>query len=139
MVRLAILWVVASAELIAAQTGDLQNKGYICEQIRGGLYWITDGAYNTMFLVTPEGVVAVDAPPTLGANYLKAIREVTDKPIRYLIYSHEHTDHIGGASLFPKTAKIVAQEETARVLARRNDPRRPSARDHLSAIATRCG
>jgi glyoxylase-like metal-dependent hydrolase (beta-lactamase superfamily II) len=125
VVHLVILCVLACVDLIAAQTGDLQTKGYICQQIRGGLYWMTEGAYNTMFLVTPEGVVAVDAPPTLGDNYLKAIREVTDKPIRYLIYSHEHTDHIGGASQFPKTAAIVSQEETARILARRNDPRRP--------------
>jgi glyoxylase-like metal-dependent hydrolase (beta-lactamase superfamily II) len=125
LVGVEILCALASANLIAAQTGDLQNKGYICEQIRGGLYWFTDGAYNTMFLVTPKGVVAVDAPPTLGGNYLKAIREVTDKPIRYLIYSHEHTDHIGAASQFPPTAKIIAQEETARILARRKDPRRP--------------
>jgi glyoxylase-like metal-dependent hydrolase (beta-lactamase superfamily II) len=93
--------------------------------IRDGLYWITDGAYNTMFLVTSEGVVAVDPLPTLGSNYLKAIREVTDKPVKYVIYSHEHTDHIGGASLFPKSAQIIAQEETAAILKRRNDPRRP--------------
>src|SRR5262245_46706045 len=78
-----------------------------------------------MFLVTAEGVVAVDAPPTLGGNYLKAIREVTDKPIQYLIYSHEHTDHIGAASQFPRRAKVIAQEETARILRRREDPRRP--------------
>jgi glyoxylase-like metal-dependent hydrolase (beta-lactamase superfamily II) len=122
--------------LFAAQSGDLLNKGYSSHEIRDGLYWITDGAYNTMFLVTPEGVVAVDAPPTLGANYLKAIREVTDKPVRYLIYSHEHTDHIGAASQFPATVKIIAQEETARILKRRNDPRRPpptiTFRDHYT-------
>ncbi|MBV9742213.1 MAG: MBL fold metallo-hydrolase, partial [Acidobacteriia bacterium] len=107
------------------QTTSPVPKAYSCALIRDGLYWITDGAYNTMFLVTRDGVVAVDAPPTLGENYLKAIREVTDKPINYLIYSHEHTDHIGGASLFPKSAKIIAQEETAAILKRRNDPRRP--------------
>src|SRR5262249_40555194 len=53
-----------------------REKGYLVQEIGGGLYWVTDGAYNTMFLVTGEGVVAVDAPPTLGANYLKAISEV---------------------------------------------------------------
>jgi glyoxylase-like metal-dependent hydrolase (beta-lactamase superfamily II) len=98
---------------------------YSCELIRDGLYWITDGAYNTMFLVTSDGVVAVDPLPTLGPNYLKAIREVTDKPVKYVIYSHEHTDHIGGAGLFPKSGQIIAQEETAAILKRRNDPRRP--------------
>ena len=71
------------------------EKGYVVEEIRGGLYGVTDGSYNTMFLVTDEGVVAIDAPPSIGANYLKAIAEVTDKPIKYVIYSHSHLDHIG--------------------------------------------
>jgi glyoxylase-like metal-dependent hydrolase (beta-lactamase superfamily II) len=42
-----------------------------------------------------------------------------------VIYSHEHTDHIGAADLFPKSAIFIAQKETAAILARRNDPRRP--------------
>jgi glyoxylase-like metal-dependent hydrolase (beta-lactamase superfamily II) len=101
------------------------DKGYIVQEIRDGLYWISDGAYNMMFLVTSQGVIAVDAPPTSGANYLKAIDEVTSKPVVYLIYSHEHTDHIGAAHLFPKNVKIVAQKETRAILASRRDPRRP--------------
>lgn len=103
----------------------IPRKGYVVEEIRGGLYWVSDGAYNTMFLVTRDGVIAVDAPPTLGANYLKAITEVTKQPVTYLVYSHEHTDHIGAAHLFPKSVKIVAQKETAEILAQRKDPRRP--------------
>jgi glyoxylase-like metal-dependent hydrolase (beta-lactamase superfamily II) len=63
--------------------------------------------------------------PTLGANYLKAIAEVTDKPVTHVIYSHEHTDHIGAAHLFPKDAMYIAQNETAKLLASRNDLRRP--------------
>jgi glyoxylase-like metal-dependent hydrolase (beta-lactamase superfamily II) len=51
-----------------------------------------------------EGVVAVDAPPSIGQNYLKAIAEVTDKPITHVIYSHAHLDHIGAAGVFPKNA-----------------------------------
>jgi glyoxylase-like metal-dependent hydrolase (beta-lactamase superfamily II) len=122
---LCVLVLLAAAERVDAQAGDLATKGYMCRQIRDGLYWITDGAYNTMFLVTSEGVIAVDAPPTLGANYLKAISEVTSQPIKYLLYSHEHTDHIGAAQLFPKGIPIIAQRETAAILAERRDPRRP--------------
>ena len=47
-----------------------------------------------MFLVTDKGVVVVDAPPSLGEKYLRAIAEVTDKPVKYLIYSHAHIDRI---------------------------------------------
>jgi len=100
-------------------------KGYLVQEIRDGLYWVSDGAYNTMFLVTSDGVIAVDAPPTLGANYLKAIAEVTQQPVKYVVYSHEHTDHIGAAYLFSKDVKIVAQKETAEILAQRKDPHRP--------------
>ena len=92
------------------------GRGYEVKEIKGGLYWVTDGAYNTMFLVTRDGVIGVDALPTMGERQIAAIREVTDKPIRYLVYSHEHTDHIGAASLFPSGIKIVAQAETAAAL-----------------------
>jgi glyoxylase-like metal-dependent hydrolase (beta-lactamase superfamily II) len=101
------------------------EKGYLVEEIRDGLYWVTDGLYNTMFLVYDSGIVAIDAPPTIGTNYLKAIRDVTDKPITHVIYSHSHTDHIGAASLFPTTATYIAQNETAKILTRRRDARRP--------------
>ncbi|HZE76961.1 MAG TPA: MBL fold metallo-hydrolase [Nitrososphaeraceae archaeon] len=93
-------------------------KGYLVQEIRNHLYWVTDGSYNTMFLVTDKGVVAVDAPPTIGKNYLKAIKEVTDKPVTYVIYSHAHLDHIGAAGIFPKNATFIAQQETAAELQR---------------------
>ena len=101
---------------VAAKGPVVPPKGYLVEEIRDHLYWVTDGAYNTMFLVTDKGVVAVDAPPSLGQKYLKAITEVTDKPVNYLIYSHAHIDHIGAAGLFPKNVTIIAQDETAREL-----------------------
>jgi glyoxylase-like metal-dependent hydrolase (beta-lactamase superfamily II) len=111
--------------LVAASAPAIPAKGYLVQEIRDRLYWLSDGAYNTMFLVSSGGVIAIDPLPTLGANYLKAIAEVTDKPVTHIVYSHEHTDHIGAASLFPENATIVAQSETAKLLATRHDPRRP--------------
>ena len=101
---------------VAAKGPAIPPKGYLVEEIHDHLYWVTDGSYNTMFLVTDKGVVAVDAPPSLGQKYLRAIAEVTDKPVNYLIYSHAHIDHIGAAGLFPKNVTIIAQDETAREL-----------------------
>jgi hypothetical protein len=77
---------------VAAKGPAIPPKGYLVEEIHDHLYWVTDGSYNTMFLVTDKGVVAVDAPPSLGQKYLRAIAEVTDKPVNYLIYSHAHID-----------------------------------------------
>jgi len=101
------------------------EKGYFVHEIRGGVYWVTDGLYNTMFVVYSNGVVAIDPLPSLGERYLEAIREVTQKPITHVIYSHEHTDHIGAAYLFPRDTVYIAQEETEKILRRRQDPRRP--------------
>jgi glyoxylase-like metal-dependent hydrolase (beta-lactamase superfamily II) len=101
------------------------GKGYLVKSIGDNLYWLSDGAYNTMFMVTNSGVIACDAPPTLGANYLKAIAEVTDKPVTHLVYSHEHIDHIAAAHLFPKDVTIVAHRRTAELLSSRKDSRRP--------------
>ena len=95
-----------------------QDKGYFVEEIRDGLYWVTEGVYQAMFLTTGEGVIVVDAPPSIGENYLKAIAEVTDEPITHVIYSHSHADHIAGASMFPSDAIYIAHEETAARLAR---------------------
>ena len=96
----------------------IPETGYLVEEIRDNLYWVTDGSYNTMFLVTDEGVVAIDAPPSIGQNYLKAIANVTDKPITHVIYSHAHLDHIGAAGIFPKNATYIAHEDTASELQR---------------------
>lgn len=101
------------------------SKGYLVEEIKDRLYWVTDGAYNTMFLTTGQGVIAIDAPPSIGKNYLKAIEEVTDEPITHVIYSHTHNDHIGSADMFPDEVIIIAHQDSALELKDRNDPNRP--------------
>jgi len=101
------------------------SKGYLVEEIKDGLYWVTDGAYNTIFLTTGEGVIVVDAPPSIGENYLNAIAEVTEEPITHVIYSHTHIDHIGAASIFPDDAIIISHKDVALELEQRNDSNRP--------------
>ncbi len=89
-----------------------QDKGYLVEEIRGGLYWVTEGAYLVMFLTTGEGVIVVDAPPSIAEKVLLVVADVTDESIIHMVYSHSHADHIGGAAAYPEGAVIIAQEET---------------------------
>jgi glyoxylase-like metal-dependent hydrolase (beta-lactamase superfamily II) len=102
-----------------------QDKGYLVQEIKDGLYWVTEGVYQAMFLTTGEGVIAVDAPQTIGDKYLKAIAEVTTEPVKWVVYSHSHADHIGAAGIFPPEATYIAHEEVAAKLARMADPNRP--------------
>jgi len=134
----ALLFLPVAAGSVGAQTKDhvgdvtgMQTSnpadlgGVVVKELRSGLYWVSDGAYNTMFLVSTRGVIAVDPLPTLGPRYIAAIRSVTSQPITHIVYSHEHIDHIGGAEAFPKGLTIIAQRFTYEALGRQSDPRRP--------------
>ncbi len=89
------------------------SKGYHVAEIQDDLFWVTDGSYQMMFLVYKQGVMVVDAPPSLGANILNAIADITDKPITHIIYSHSHADHIAAAGIYPEDAVVIAHEDTA--------------------------
>lgn len=101
-----------------------QVADYELQEIKPGVYVVSASGYNSMFLVTQEGVVAVDAPPAIGEKIFAAVSNVTDTPITHLIYSHAHKDHIGAANLF-ENVTIIAHNETARILNERNDTNRP--------------
>jgi len=100
-------------------------EGYVLEEIKPGIFWISAGGYDTIFMPTGEGVVVVDAPPAIGQHMLNAIRSKTAEPIEYVIYSHSHFDHIGAADLYPDTAIRIANTSTAELLARYADRHRP--------------
>ena len=108
-----------------AKGPEVPEAGYVLEEIADGIFWIGDGSYQTMFVVTDEGVIAVDAPPTLGHNILRAMDRVTKKPVTHVVYSHHHSDHCGSMSLYPEQAPRYAQRATAQRLELLADPDRP--------------
>lgn len=100
-------------------------KGYRIQLLGRGLYMLTENVYQSMFMVYETGVVVIDAPPSIAAYIPKGIAEVTDKPITHMIYSHSHTDHIGGTKSLGGHPIIIAQVETKKLLARAHDANRP--------------
>lgn len=134
--RLSIsaLWIVffLAQMLIPAQAVDIRfqepiigSKGYHLGSYGGGAYWISDGRTNSMFIVSDEGVIVIDAPPSYADKIPDAIREVTEQPVKYFIYSHYHKDHTGGAAIFGDEVIRVGHALTAKELRRVNDPNRP--------------
>jgi glyoxylase-like metal-dependent hydrolase (beta-lactamase superfamily II) len=108
----------------------LNEQGYFVGRVERNLYWITDGTYQSAFLTTSDGVVVLDAPPTIGGNIQRAIDEIASangvsNKVNYLIYSHHHADHVGAASLFDRNVTRIGHEETRRLLLRDDDPTRP--------------
>lgn len=81
-------------------------------QLADNLYGFRWGAYRSLFMVTPEGVIATDPiAPVAAQAYREAIRAVTDQPVRYVVYSHAHWDHARGGQIFKdEGAQFVAQE-----------------------------
>ncbi len=103
----------------------LPVKGYLLQALAQNVYFFSNGVYNTLFVATTQGVILVDPIRGAGPLLQKAIREVTDQPVKIMIYSHPHLDHIGDAFLFADGTQIVAHKETQKLLQRYKDPARP--------------
>jgi len=83
--------------------------------------------HQAMFVVTSEGVIATDpvayGRPNGGQAYLDEIRKITDKPVKYVIYSHHHYDHIAGGKAFKDAgATFIAHRRAKERLEQLRDP-----------------
>jgi len=93
------------------------------------VYIFRNGNHQSIFVVTSEGVIATDpvayGRPQAGRSNVAEIRKVTDKPIKYLVYSHHHYDHVAGGQAFKDAgAKIVAHSK-AKSASRAQGPATP--------------
>ena len=81
-----------------------------------GVYAVIGGpraGSNAGFVIGDDGVLVIDALgfPEAGQELLDAIRKITDKPIRYLVNTHYHIDHVSGDAAFKAAgATIVAHK-----------------------------
>lgn len=94
------------------------------------VYVFRFGNHQAMFVVTSAGVIATDpigyGRPHAVTTYINEIKKVTDQPIKYLIYSHHHYDHIAGGQPFKDAgAKIIAHKRAKERLEMIKDPATP--------------
>ena len=95
-------------------------------KLTDNVYIFRYGGHQSMFIVTPEGVIATD-PISLkrpaAVAYIAEIRKVTQAPIKYVIYSHHHYDHIAGGKPFKDAgATFIAHKNAQAHLAKLKDP-----------------
>jgi len=93
---------------------DSQSQELKLQKVTKHLYMISGGGGNVAFLVTEEGVLVVDSmsSPNQGKELVAKIQQVTDKPIKYLIYTHHHLDHVLGSQSFPTSIEIISHKNT---------------------------
>jgi glyoxylase-like metal-dependent hydrolase (beta-lactamase superfamily II) len=79
------------------------------ERVRGDLYMISGEGGNVALYVTREGVILVDDMFHRNhADILAQVRTVTDRPLRYVINTHQHDDHAGGNARMLPIAEVIA-------------------------------
>jgi glyoxylase-like metal-dependent hydrolase (beta-lactamase superfamily II) len=106
------LALLLTAQIAAAQARQAREIIKIADD----LYRARNGAWYSLFLVTSEGIVLVDPISTDFAKWLKTQfdERFPRVPVRYVIYSHSHWDHIEGAEIFAGTARVVSHEGVLR-------------------------
>jgi glyoxylase-like metal-dependent hydrolase (beta-lactamase superfamily II) len=72
---------------------------------------------NAAFVVTREGVVVVDAlgSPALARELVAAIARITPQPVRHVVLTHYHADHIYGLQVFKDLGATVTAHEAGRI------------------------
>ena len=78
-------------------------------KVADGVYMaIGYGIANSIMLEGSDGVIIVDTMESVESaqEVLTEFRKITDKPVKALVYTHSHPDHIGGASVFAGGANL---------------------------------
>src|SRR5437870_6709052 len=125
-----VSYVIAGAALAAACLGVVvhaqppSQPPFVTVKVPGtdNVYIFRYGNHQSMFVVTSAGVIATDpigyGRPQAVVTYIDEIKKVSPQPIKYLIYSHHHFDHIAGGRPFRDAgATIVAHKRALERLA----------------------
>ena len=130
----SVLWIVVAVS-VAAQApqgpgrgGRGPAAGQTVEKIRmlkPNLFMITGGGANTLVRVTPEGLIVVDTKNPGGDNFtrvMEEIKSVSTQPVKFVLNTHHHPDHVGNNQAFIDAgATVLALEALKTRMA--SDPR----------------
>ena len=104
---------------VALSAPALAQQPFATTKVEGtdNVYIFRYQGHQSMFVVTPEGVIATDPisenRPAAEA-YVAEIRKLTPAPIRYVVYSHHHPDHIAGGKPFKDAGATFVAHKRAK-------------------------
>jgi glyoxylase-like metal-dependent hydrolase (beta-lactamase superfamily II) len=119
-VWLPVSWLVALLGAAPAAMAQSAYENLTPEQITArstgeiapGLYTFGSFGERSIFVVTEDGVIATDPTSAEHAGAMRAaIAALTDQPVRYLVYSHQHWDHALGGQIFKDEGATVVSHE----------------------------
>jgi glyoxylase-like metal-dependent hydrolase (beta-lactamase superfamily II) len=90
-----------------------QGKTYKFEKIADGVYYASGGVgSNNVVVVNDDDVLIVDTgtTPQAARNFLADIKTLTNKPVRYVVNTHFHYDHVDGNQIFGPEVQIIAHD-----------------------------
>jgi glyoxylase-like metal-dependent hydrolase (beta-lactamase superfamily II) len=103
-----VLFLLTLLPVFAQQSAPVRE----ISRIAGEVYRFRNNFHYSVFAVTPDGIIATDPINAEAAQWLKGeLKRRFNKPVRYVIYSHDHADHISGGEVFADTAIFVAHEK----------------------------
>ena len=97
-----------------ASHADVEEKTVSFDKLADGVYAYTaEGDPNTGIIIGDDGVMVIDtqATPDMAQDVIRRVREVTDKPIKYVVLSHYHAVRVMGASAY-NAEHIIASQAT---------------------------
>ena len=102
-----IVGLLVSSLVMASSTFPTQEPmggktfGHSVKHVGNGIYVFRWWVYRNFFVVTDDGVIVSDPLNPKAAKLMqREIRKITDKPVKYVIYSHNHHDHVSGGNVF---------------------------------------
>jgi len=115
-----------------AQQQDFDKIELDVQRVSGNVHMIVGAGGNTTVFTGPEGVMVVDTSfAPMSGRLLDAIRKLSDQPIRWVVNTHVHADHLGGNEAIAKAGRTraggnvvgdlgAAATSTARIIAHEN-------------------
>lgn len=115
--RMIAVALMLAAGICAAQDEDFSKVQIKATKIAGNIYMLEGAGGNIGVSVGDDGIVIVDDQFAPLAEKIRAsLKDITGKPVRFVINTHWHFDHTGGNEPFSSSASVIAHENVRKRL-----------------------